>query len=325
MAKGYNQCFGVDYEETYTPVAKFTSIRSVLSIGALLDLEIHQMDIKTASLHGDLEEEIFMAIPEGVSAPDKSVCRLRRSLYGLKQSPRCWNRKIDDFVVSLDFNRLESDHSIYVCSTPNNPDFSIVALYVDDLLILTKNPAIMSSLKGKLASRFEMSDCGEVSHFLGISMLRDRSRRTISIHQEHFASQILERFGMSECHAVATPLDPSIKLCRAPSEGEITEKSADAADKPADTTLFRSIVGSLMYLMVSTRPDIASAIGIISQFAADPRQSHLNAAKRMLRYIRGSTNLKLHLGAPDATSGTTADNIRIIGYSDANWGNDLDS
>jgi hypothetical protein len=319
VAKGYNQRFGIDYEETYAPVAKFTSIRSVLAIGALLDLEIHQMDVKTAFLHGDLEEEIFMAIPEGVSAPEKSVCRLRRSLYGLKQSPRCWNRKIDEFLVSLDFHRLESDHSIYVRGTPNNPDFSILALYVDDLLLLTKNPATMSSLKGKLASRFEMSDCGEVSHFLGISVLRDRPRRTISIHQEHFAAQILGRFDMSECHAVATPLDPSIKLCRAPSEGEISEK----ADKPADVTLFRSIVGSLMYLMVSTRPDIASAIGIISQFAADPRQSHLSAARRMLRYIKGTKNFKLMLGA--ITTGDNPEKPILSGYSDANWGNDLDS
>src|SRR4051812_12745532 len=177
----------------------------------------------------------------------------------------------------------------------------------------------MSSLKGKLASRFEMSDCGEISHFLGISVLCDRSRQTISLHQKHFAAQILERFGMSECHPVATPLDPSIKLCRAPSEGEISEK----ADKSANATHYQSIVGSLMYLMVSTRPDIASAIGIISQFATDPRQSHLSSAQRMLRYIKGTKNFKLTLGA--ITTGENPEKPTLSGYSDANWGNDLDS
>jgi len=308
VAKGYSQLYGVDYEETFAPVAKFTSIRAILSIAATQDLEVHQMDVKNAFLNGDLDEEIYMTIPEGVQAPpgmSNPVCRLNRSLYGLKQAQRVWNKKIDDHFLSEGFLRLESDHCIYI--RRQDQTIIIVVLFVDDLLI-TANREMIATFKEQLCKNFAMTDCGDIHHFLGLRVIRDRTTRTITLDQEHLVDQVLSRFGMADCKPVTTPLDPSIKLTRGTTE--------NIEDK-CDSTLFRQIVGGLMFLMTGTRPDIAAAVSIISQFFESPTDSHFAAAKRILRYIKGTRNLKLHLGN---TSDTT-----LVGYSDANWGNDLDT
>ena len=264
-----------------------------------------------------------------------------------------WNRKIDEFLVKIGFHRLESDHSIYLRSpsgsthkgnvvknlanTAKNDIYDIVALYVDDLILLTKTKASMTTLKNDLSKSFEMTDCGEIHHFLGINATRDRSRRSISLDQSHFATNVVDRFGLTNCHPVSTPLDPSIKLVadapQSPHQASVEGENASekSSDELVDPTFYRQIVGSLMYLMIGTRPDLAAAIGIISQFSANPRKSHLGAAKRILRYLKGTINLKLKLGnatTATATTAATADpatTIKISGYSDANWGNDINT
>ena len=295
VAKGYAQIYGVDYDETYAPVAKFTSIRAILSIGASLDLEIHQMDVKTAFLNGDLIEDIYMDVPEGIDNVDPgSVCKLNRTLYGLKQSPRMWNKKIDDYLINQGFTRLDTDHSIYI--RRHQQSLNIIAIYVDDLILLTDTIETMRKLKLELHNAFKMTDCGEIHHFLGLRVDRDRANRKLTLDQEHFVDQILNRFKMSDCNPVSTPLDPSVKL----------QRSAEAeADKSADETLFRQIIGSLMYLMIATRPDIAAAVSIISQFSTNPTQAHYQAAKRILRYLKETSKFKLHLGDADASINRT--------------------
>ena len=153
---------------------------------------------------------------------------------------------------------------------------AIIALYVDDLLILTDMIETMKNLKFALSNKFEMTDCSELYHFLGIQITCDRVNRNISLSQSQLANQIMIRFGMTECKPVATPLDPSIQL-----------KSADKDTSPVDQTLFRQMIGSLMYLMIGTRPDIAAAVSIISQFASNPTTLHHQAAKRIIRYLKG--------------------------------------
>src|SRR5277367_1298894 len=153
------------------------------------------------------------------------VCRLNRTLYGLKQSPRMWNKKIDEFLVSTQgFTRLNADHSIYIRrhSSKNSGNsenaksaFAIIALYVDDLLLLTETPELMLELKAELNKSFKMTDCGEIHHFLGLKINHDRNRKIIAINQEHFADQILSRFGMTDCNPVSTPLDASVHLQQA--------------------------------------------------------------------------------------------------------------
>jgi hypothetical protein len=306
VAKGYAQQFGIDYDETYAPVAKFTSIRELIAIGASHDFEMHQMDVKTAFLNGDLNEEIYMTVPEGIDDHDvisSAVCKLNRTLYGLKQSPRMWNQRIDQYLINQQgFIRLHADHSLYI-RRGGQSELAIIALYVDDLLILSDTIETMLKIKSALSKEFEMTDCGELHQFLGIRITRDRANRRISLDQSQLANQIMIRFGMTECNPVATPLDISIQL-----------KSADkeTSQSPIDQTLFRQMIGSLMYLMIGTRPDIAAAVSIISQFASNPTTLHHQAAKRILRYIKGTINIKLNYG-----------DIRdrqpmLIGYSDAN-------
>ena len=306
--KRYSQQFGVDYDETFAPVAKFTSIRVILSIAAVLNLEIHQMDVKCAFLNGDLDKEIYMDVPEGVeTSADEHFCRLRRSLYGLKQSPRCWYAKIDCVLIEeMHFTRLESDHAIYACKTNN---LIIVAIYIDDSII-TRDLSSVREVKAALSKIFEMTDCEEVSHFLGIQVRRNRAIREITISQHHFIEQIIERFGMLDTKPLATPLDVSVKLQATP-DNSMTVYA----------TTFRQIIGSLMYIMISMRLDLTAAISIISQFSANPSQTHLQAAKRVLRYLKGSGDLKLHLGTGEKQN----QSIELIGYSDANWAGDIET
>jgi len=276
------------------------------------------MDVKTAFLNGNLDEEIYMTIPEGVQGVPNSACKLNRTLYGLKQSPRMWNKKIDEFLHSRGFIRLDADHSIY---TRRNGHLAIIALYVDDLILLTDSSETMSELKLELTQAFEMTDCGELHYFLGLRVQRDRARRILTLNQGHFVDQILMRFNMTDCHPVSTPLDPSVQLKRSDGGGYDDDNNNNKETNYADETLFRQIIGSLMFLMIGTRPDIAAAVSIISQFSTKPTQEHYQAAKRILRYLKGSANLKLYLGGISEADKT----LKLIGYSDANWGNDTDT
>jgi hypothetical protein len=267
VAKGYAQQEGIDYQEVFAPVVKLTSIRVILSIGAALKLVIHQMDVKSAFLHGDLNEEIYMTVPEGIDNDDDFICRLLRSLYGLKQAPRMWNKRLDEFLIKEGFTRLEADHSVYVSRT--NASLIILSVHVDDLLLLADSDESMSRVKLALSTEFEMTDCGPVHYYLGIQVQRNDSQQ-ISLSQSHFVDQILRKFGFEDAKPVSTPLDPSVKFVLAT---EVDQCS------PAEQTLFRQIVGSVMYLMLGTRPDLAAGISIISQFASNPSRIHLQAAK----------------------------------------------
>lgn len=211
VAKGYAQQFGIDYDETYAPVAKFTSIRALIAIGASHDLEMHQMDVKTAFLNGDLNEEIYMTVPEGIDhdvTSSSAMCRLNRTLYGLKQSPRMWNQKIDQYLINQRYIRLHADHSLYIRRSQS--ELAIIALYIHDLLILADTMETMSKVKLALSNEFEMTDCGELHYFLGIQVTRDRANRRVSLDQSQLANQILKRFGMLECKPVTMPLESSI-------------------------------------------------------------------------------------------------------------------
>src|SRR5665213_3374868 len=310
VAKGYAQQFGIDYDETYASVAKFTSIRALIAITASYDLDMHQMDVKTAFLNGDLNEEIYMTVPEGIDHDlTSAVCRLNRTLYDLKQSPQMWNQKIDQYLINQRYIQLHADHSLYIRRSQS--ELAIIALYVDDLLILSDTIETMLKVKLALSNKFEMTYCGELHHFFGIQMTHDRANRRLSLDQSQLANQILKRFGMLECKPVTTPLESSIQL-----------KSAEISQSPVDQTLFRQMIRSLMYLMIGMRPDIATAVSIISQFASNLTTLHHQAAKHILRYLKGTINLKLNFGEK-LNSSEESQPPTLIGYSDANWGNDV--
>jgi hypothetical protein len=277
VARGFTQAYGIDYLETFAPVAKLTTYRVIFALAALEQWEIHGMDVITAFLLRKLDEEIFMAQPEGFERQgekSKMVCRVLRSLYGLKQASRVWNIQLHEFLIKIGFKRSNADTCLYV-----NVELSIIiAIWVDDILIAGKSAVNIAKVKGQLAGAFRMKDLGQLAHFLGMRVTRT-SDGGISIDQSMYVKDILTRFGMEDSKAVSTPLATGTKLIRTTEETSSGDKSARDDVQP----LYRSIVGSLMYAMLCTRPDIAYAVQQLSQFASDPSTIHLQAAKRVLR------------------------------------------
>jgi hypothetical protein len=214
VAKGYSQVEGVDFNETFALIAKFTTIRCMLAIGAAMDLEIHQMDVKTAFLNGELEEDIYMDQSQGFVQDGKEhlVCKLKKSLYGLKQSPRAWYQCIDMFFTHEGFSRSQANHSLYVKQTGEY--LLIVIIYVDDLIILASNVSILKWLKSRLEDEFEMSDLGGLHYCLGVEFERDRANRTITMSKSKYMEEVLKRFNMEECKPIGTPLDVNSKLLK---------------------------------------------------------------------------------------------------------------
>src|SRR5277367_6176897 len=213
VARGFSQIYGIDYLDTYAPVVKLASIRILLAIAAIYGLEIHQMDVVTAFLAGDLEEEIYMEQPEGfkVGSREDFVCRLRKSIYGLKQAPRIWNQKIRRFLKSIGFEQTYSDPCVYI----NKENGIILAMWVDDLIIFGKDLNSVNDLKAQLSEEYEMKDMGELKYFLGIQVHRDRERKIIHISQPGYNRTILERFGMQDSKPASTPLSSGARLTKA--------------------------------------------------------------------------------------------------------------
>ena len=301
VALGCRQVHGIDYNETFAPVVTLTTVRIIFALVAHHDLELEQMDVVTAFLNGDLNEEIYMAIPTGLKSPSNNnkVCKLLKSLYGLKQSPRQWYAKMHEFLVNeLKFISSINDPCLYTRHTGSS--ILLLALYVDDLLITGSDKAEIREMKKKLSTRFEMKDLGPARVMLGIEIRRDRANRKLFISQQEYAETVLKRFGMEDSKTVTTPMDRNnFELLNVDSE-------------PAPEVPYRQAVGSLMYLMIASRPDLAFAVGKLSQYSEDPRKSHWIAVKRVLRYL----NATKHLGILYTGSG----NLEITGFSDADWG-----
>jgi len=287
-----------------------TSIRVLLSIVAIHDLELHQMDVKTAFLNGVLEEEIYMQQPEGFIEPGNEhlVCKLKRTLYGLKQSPRVWYQTIDKFFADMGFKRVEGDYGLYVIW--NDDVKCIIALHVDDLLIACNSVPYMESVKQELHSEYEMKDLGEAKFVLGIEIERDRDRRKIHLNQQQYIENVLQRYNMTDCKPVSTPMEASVKLTK--SDAAVTNKQK----QEMSAVPYQSAVGSLMYAMTCTRSDIAYAVSTVSRYCSNYGTAHWTAVKRIMRYLKGTAHYRLQLGG-----GTQ---VLLSGYCDADWAGDLD-
>jgi hypothetical protein len=300
VARGFSQVYGIDYLDTYAPVVKLTSIRILLAIAAIYGLEIHQMDVVTAFLAGELEEEIYMEQPEGFRVrtdEEDLVCLLRKSLYGLKQAPRVWNRKIRRFLESIGFLPTYSDPCVYV----NEETGVIIAMWVDDLVIFGKNLKDVDDLKAKLKAEYEMKDLGELNYFLGVQVHRDKAQKLIHINQSGYNRTILERFGMADSNPARTPLPGGCHLTKATTNDVLTDQKE-----------YQSMVGSLMYAMLATRPDLAQCIQQISQYSQMPITTHQKAAKYALRYLKGTMNEGITF------NGNLG--LKLECWSDASWG-----
>ncbi|KAG9444920.1 hypothetical protein H6P81_016260 [Aristolochia fimbriata] len=311
VVKGFGQREGIDFHDIFAPVVKMTSIRTILSIVAVKGLYLEQLDVKTAFLDGDLEEEIYMRQPAGFEVIGKEswVCKLKRSLYGLKQAPRQWNLKFDRFMLDIGFARSNADHCVYL-QRFNNGDYIILTLYVDDMLVAGTNMKKIDDLKKRLANQFSMKDLGEAKQLLGMQLTRDKKKKKLWLSQEGYVKKVLERFNMHESKAVTTTLGSQFKLSK-----EQGAKSDEEIDH-MKTVPYASAIGSLMYAMVSTRPDIAHAVGVVSRFMKNLGKEHWEAVKWIFRYLKGTSDYCLCFGGS---------NIDVKGFVDSDHAGDRDN
>ena len=237
VAQGYSQRPGIDYEETFSPVVRFESVRTVIALAAHEKMKIHQMDVKTAFLNGELHEKVFIRQPEGfvVEGKENLVCQLKKSIYGLKQSPRCWNIAIDDYLKQMKFVQTEGDPCLYV--SKNGAETVIIAVYVDDILIATKTDERMTEVKAAITDRFDVKDLGELHFFLGVKVVQDQKTGAIWLGQPVYSENIIQQFNMQNAKTCKTPVNPSLKLTKASEESTLV-----------DQELYQSAVGKLLYL-----------------------------------------------------------------------------
>ena len=301
VAKGYSQKAGIDYDEVFAPVARLETIRLIISLAAQNKWKIFQMDVKSAFLNGFLEEEVYIEQPLGyvVKGHEDKVLRLKKALYGLKQAPRAWNSRIDKYFQEKGFTKCPYEHALYV--KEKDGDILIVCLYVDDLIFTGSNPSLFEEFKRVMIKEFEMTDIGLMAYYLGIEV--KQKEEGIFISQESYAKEILKRFKMNDCKPISTPVECGVKLSKY-DEGE-----------DIDPTFFKSLVGSLRYL-TCTRPDILYAVGLVSRYMENPKTTHFKAAKRILRYIKGTINFGLLY--------SFSNDYKLVGYSDSDWGGDVD-
>ncbi|RVW38886.1 Retrovirus-related Pol polyprotein from transposon TNT 1-94 [Vitis vinifera] len=246
VAKGFTQSYGIDYQETFAPVAKLNTVRVLLSLAANLDWSLHQLDVKNAFLNGDLEEEVYMDIPAGLETTSNfnKVCRLRKSLYGLKQSPRAWFERFTKVVKGYRFVQCQSDHTLFVKHFPEGK-LAIIIVYVDDIILIGDHEEKIDLLKKLLTKEFEIKDLGNLKYFLGMEIAR--SKKGIVVSQRKYVLDLLNETGILGCKPTETPMDTTVKL----------EESDGSA--PVDKGRYQRLVGKLIYLS-HTRPDIGFSV-----------------------------------------------------------------
>ena len=310
VAQGYSQEEGIDYNEVFAPVARYSSIRTVLAIANQMNLEVHQMDVRSAFLNGNLEEDIYMAQPEGYIDENKPnmVCKLKKSLYGLKQSARCWNDVIDNYLLSDGYKRCVADPCIYtkVFKKGNKNILMLIAIYVDDTVLASNDTNTLNNEKRKLSERFEMDDRGEIHHLLGMRIQRDRKSRILTIDQSLYLEKVLDKFGFLNSNPVSTPLETGRKF-----------KMVEENEKVFVIQLYQSAIGSLIYATICTRPDLCASVGALSQHMAKPGLEHWSGVKRIFRYVKGTLTHGLKFVA--------SDDFKLYGYSDADWAGDVET
>lgn len=301
VAKGFSQRQGFDYNETYSPVAKLTTFRIILAVANENDWILHQMDVKTAFLNGNLNEEIYMKQPEGF-AKGNLVCKLNKSLYGLKQASRMWNERFHTFVTKLGFRRSEYDYCFYIDESKQAKMY--ILLYVDDLLLVGNDLEQINSTKSRLSTEFEMKDLGELGHFLGMNIERNKSKGTLCINQNSYLRNVLRRFGMENCNGIATPMETGLKL-------EKTNENVTTSEP------YKELIGCLTYVAMTSRPDLCASVNHFSQFQSCATDEHWKHLKRILRYIKSTIDLKLTFPKSHKYDDT------VTGYADADWANDI--
>lgn len=302
VVKGYAQQPGIDYSETFAPVARLDTVRTVIALAAQKEWDLYQLDVKSAFLNGELKEEVYVQQPQGfvTKGQEEKVYKLKKALYGLKQAPRAWYSEIDSYFIQQGFERSQSEHTLYV-KRQGKDDILLVALYVDDLVYTGNNKKMVENFKIEMMKKYEMSDLGLLHHFLGIEVYQDEYG--VFICQKRYAENILKKFGMNGCKPADIPLVVNGKL-----------KKEDGG-RLVDASMYRSLVGSLFYL-TATRPDLMFAASLLSRFMSKPSHLHLGAAKGVLRYIMGTMEHGIRFQKNSK--------LEVKGYCDSDWAGSVD-
>nr|GEY10045.1 retrotransposon protein, putative, Ty1-copia subclass [Tanacetum cinerariifolium] len=311
VAKGYTQTPEIDYEETFSLVADIRAIRILIAIAAYNDYEIWQMDVKIAFLNGYLNEEVYMEQPEGFVNPKypNRVCKLKHSIYGLKQASRQWNKRFDNEIKKFGFTQNRNEPYVYLKASGSNITFLI--LYVDDILIMGNNIPMLQSVKTYLGRCFAMKDLGEAAYILGIKIYRDRSR-LIGLCQSAYIEKIIKRYCMENSKRRSIPMKEKLKLSK--SQGA----STPAELKRMQNVSYALAVGSFMYAMRCTRPDVVFAQNVTSRFQQNPGDIHWTTVKNILKYLRNTKDMFLVYG------GDLKRELRVSCYTDAGYLTDAD-
>lgn len=301
VAKGFTQEFGIDYLETFSPVVRYSTIRILFAIAVEFNLNIDHLDVETAFLHGELDQEIYMSQPEGfIDKTDAGkVCLLKKAMYGLKQASRVWNISVKNVLDKAGLMQSNFEPCIYY-KIFNVECILIVALYVDDFLVFSNSDQMKSSIIEALSSHFKIKNLGQVRQFLGMNIIYDKVKNTISIDQKHYILELLKKFGLLESKSIATPMEKGLKLI--PNKGSMPNLP------------YQQLIGSLMYLTVHTRPDISFSVNYMSQFNKSFGTEHYNHAKRILRYLKYSINKCLVF---------TKTKFSVTGFVDADFSNNI--
>ena len=305
VAKGFAQVEGLDFFETYAPTCKPETFRTLLAVATQKGLELRQMDVKSAYLHSEIEEEIYLEQPQSFVKQGKNgqtlVCKLNKSIYGLKQTAKNWYESLANLLIKNGFQRSRNDYCLFVRKEEDGT-FSYILLWVDDIITAGEHN-VVNAIKSLLEKSFKMDDRGELHWFQGMRILRSEDK--ITVDQEKYIENLIEQFNMTNCKPKATPGEVNLKLVKNNGEHQLV-----------DTKLYRSLVGSLLCIGKQTTPDILNVVNQLSRFFEKPDTTHWKAAKDVLRYLKGTINLRLTF--------IKNSSMKLVGDANADWSGDLD-
>ena len=302
VVQGFSQIPGVDCGGTFAPVCRLQSIRMMLAIAVELEYEVHMLDVRETFLNADVEEDVFVKMAPGYDTNDEAgvplIMELKKSLYGLIQSPKNWFSTVDVELAAIGFRPLKPDPSVYVYE--DETGFVVLTLHVDDIMFLSASKPLLNKLKKKLMNRFEISDMGDMSRILGMNVARDREKGTITINQKDYTEDAVQRYGIKGCNPADTPgVGPELSLNQ-PEEKLLNEE---------EKRRYQTITGAVMYLAQLTRYDILYAANQLARVMSKPAKAHMGAAKHLLRYLAGSTDFSITY---------KQGSLRLAAFSDAN-------
>ena len=310
--QGCYQHFGIDYADTYAPVARMATLRYVLALACLLNLKTSSCDFTNAFLNAELKEDVYVNAPPGSAPlPDGYVYKLQRALYGLKQSPREWNNTVNDFMIKeCGFRQMKCEKCLYI-KQHRDGTYMIVCMYVDDLVIAYSNRSMLDSFISQVKSKFKITQSDSLQKTLGFQIERTQDGG-VFMHQQSYIKDVLKRFGMEDCNSTETPVDPYIRLCKSgtynsrtgvsstATQGESTVANSYVAQakkkqKTTETKIpYRELIGCLLWISMGTRPDVSYAVNQCARYSADPKPEHWTACLRVLRYLKGTSDYGLH-------------------------------